>query len=105
MSFLGHDSPEPIIPNLPKDEAVLDIMPSSPSPSISAASEHADASAYDSGYKSFDSVPSLLTVVDSSDEYDSDSSMDPGSDDEEDALIREGFVVDETETDMSDLDL
>ena len=48
-------------------------------------------------------MPSLLTVVDSSDEgeYYSDSEEDPEEDPEEDALIAEGFVVDE---DVSDLD-
>ena len=50
-------------------------------------------------------MPSLLTVEDSSDEdhhYFSDSSEDPESDPEEDAMIAEGFVVDE---EVSDLDL
>ena len=48
-------------------------------------------------------MPSLLTVVDSSDEgdNDSDSSLDLEEDPEEDALIAEGFVVHE---DVSDLD-
>ena len=53
-------------------------------------------------------MPSLLTVEDSSDEdcedhrYFSDSSEDPESDPEEDAMIAEGFIVDE---EVSDLDV
>lgn len=51
-------------------------------------------------------MPSLLTVEGSSDEYDSDSSAEvPDSDEEEEALIRQGFEVDESEDDVSDLDL
>ena len=74
-----------------------------PSPLINAPEEPANGGAYDSGYESCDSLPSLLTVVDSSDEgeYDSDSEEDPEEDPEEDALIAKGFVVDE---DVSDLD-
>ena len=80
----------------------------SPSPSISAAADVPDAGTEDSGYESSDSLPSLLTIEDSSDEdhedrhYFSDSSEDPESDPEEDAMIAEGFVVDE---EVSDLDV
>ena len=75
-----------------------------PSPSISAAEDLAHGSVHDSGYESNDSLPSLLTVEDSSDEdrYHSDSSEDPEEDSEEDALLAEGFVIDE---EVSDLDV
>lgn len=59
---------------------------------------------HDSSYESNDSLPSLLTVEDSSDEdrYHSDSSEDPEEDSEEDTLLAEGFVIDE---EVSDLDV
>ena len=81
-----HLYPDPITPDLSDDDAVPEDMVSSPpSPSITTATELTDASADDSGYESFDSVPSLLTVVDSSDEYNSDSSEEPSLDEEEEA--------------------
>ena len=105
-SLRTHLYPDPITPDLSDKDAVPKNMVSSPpSPSITAATELTDASADDSGYESFNSMPSLLTVVDSSDEYNSDSSEEPSSDGEEEALMREGFVVDESENDVSDLDL
>ncbi|KAI1784612.1 hypothetical protein LXA43DRAFT_1101163 [Ganoderma leucocontextum] len=108
LSFLRHYYAEPATPDFPDNDLSPDITISAPpSPSINAATELAEASAHDSGYESFDTMPSLRTVADSSDDDDdySNSSEEPDSDSEEEALIAEGFVVDESDADDSDLDL
>ncbi|KAI1787806.1 hypothetical protein LXA43DRAFT_1064057 [Ganoderma leucocontextum] len=106
LSFLRQYYSEPTTPDFSDGDPSPNHLPfTSPlSPSISAATEPADASVHDSGYKSTDTMPSLCTVEDSSDEYYSDSSKEPNSDEEE-ALIAQGFVIEESDTDNSDLDL
>ncbi|KAI1783391.1 hypothetical protein LXA43DRAFT_1102574 [Ganoderma leucocontextum] len=107
LSFLRCYYPERATADFSDDNPSPDApSPSAPSPSISAAPDVAESSADDSGYDSADTMPSLRTIEDSSDEdYFSDSSEEPDSDLEEEALRAQGFVVEEGDSDMSDLDI
>ncbi|KAI1784376.1 hypothetical protein LXA43DRAFT_1066829 [Ganoderma leucocontextum] len=108
LSFLRHYYPEPATPDFPNDDLSPDItIPSPASLSINVATELAEASADGSGYESFDTMPSLRTIADSDDDNDeySDSSEEPNCDSEEEASIAQGFVVDESDADDSDVDL